>query len=99
MKGRLAVKLGDPLAVYWFISTYKISIGIAFLISGANGDLFGRRIKILIGEASVIVGMILLASAKGTKYFQAGLGYLAFSAAFAGRRWFYPISSLNNLVS
>jgi hypothetical protein len=62
MQGPLAVKLGDPLAVYWFIPTYTISIAVGFLI----------------GEAGVIVGMILLASAKGTKQFQAGLGLSGF---------------------
>jgi MFS family permease len=78
MQGPLAVKLGDPLAVYWFIPTYTISIAVGFLIAGANSDLFGRRLTLLVGEAGVIVGMILLASAKGTKQFQAGLGLSGF---------------------
>ena len=78
MQGPLAVKLGDPLATYWFIPSYTISIAVGFLIAGANSDLFGRRLTLLVGEAGVIVGMILLASAKGVKQFQAGLGLAGF---------------------
>jgi hypothetical protein len=78
MQGALAVKLGDSLATYWFIPTYTTSIAVGFLIAGANSDLFGRRYCLLIGETGVVVGLAVMASAKTTMQFQAGLGVAGF---------------------
>lgn len=82
MQNALAAKLGDPLAVYWFVPTYTICIAIGFLLAGANSDLFGRRICLIMGEAGVVVGMAILASAKSTTQFQAGLGISGFFGGF-----------------
>lgn len=82
MQSVLATKLGDPLGVYWYIPTYTVCIAVGFLIAGANSDLFGRRICLIMGECGVVVGMAILASAKTSIQFQAGLGIAGFCGGF-----------------
>lgn len=51
---------------------------IAFMICGANSDLFGRRWFILVGNICLFVGSILGATAKDTKQVIAGMAIIGF---------------------
>ncbi|CRK45193.1 hypothetical protein BN1723_006494 [Verticillium longisporum] len=39
----VSAQLGDPTASAWYIPIYTMTVTIAFMICGANSDLFGRR--------------------------------------------------------
>lgn len=43
----------------WLTSVYSIGGTIAFMVLGANSDLFGRRPFILFGNVMIIIGAIL----------------------------------------
>ncbi|KAK5000119.1 hypothetical protein LTR66_000981 [Elasticomyces elasticus] len=86
---QIATQLGTPADGIWFTSVYTMGGTIAFMICGANSDLFGRRWFILAGNICLFVGAILGASAKNTKQVIAGMALIGFGggncqlAAFA----------------
>lgn len=72
--------MGDPQAVYWFVSVFAAAVAVGYLIAGANSDLFGRRLTLVVGEAGLGVGLIIAATAKTTVQFQASMGISGFFA-------------------
>lgn len=55
----VATKLGNPAAAGWFTSLYTICNAIAFMICGANSDLFGRRWFLIGGNVLLLLGHLL----------------------------------------
>lgn len=56
----MAVSFGSsPALGTWFTSVYSLGGTIAFMLCGANSDLFGRRTFILLGNLLMIIGAIL----------------------------------------
>lgn len=49
----------NPAAGAWLTSVYSIGGTIAFMVFGANSDLFGRRNFILFGNILVIIASIV----------------------------------------
>jgi len=52
---QIATQLGTPADGTWFTSVYTIGGTIAFMICGANSDLFGRRWFIISGNILVFI--------------------------------------------
>jgi MFS family permease len=56
----MAVEFGSPSTEgTWLTSVYSLGGTIAFMLCGANSDLFGRRAFILLGNVLVLIGTIL----------------------------------------
>ncbi|CAK7210970.1 hypothetical protein SBRCBS47491_000959 [Sporothrix bragantina] len=79
----VATVLGDPAAYAWYISIYLITITIAFMICGANSDLFGRRWFITGGNVLLFIGFIVGGSAKNNTTMLAAMGLIGFGAGNA----------------
>lgn len=79
----VATLLGDPTAYAWYVSIYLITITIAFMICGANSDLFGRRWFITGGNVLLFVGFIVGGSAKNNTTMLAAMGLIGFGAGNA----------------
>ena len=79
----VATLLGDPAAAAWYVSIYLITITIAFMICGANSDLFGRRWFITGGNVLLFVGFIVGGSAKNNTTLLAAMGLIGFGAGNA----------------
>ncbi|CAK7224043.1 hypothetical protein SCUCBS95973_005386 [Sporothrix curviconia] len=79
----VATVLGEPTAYAWYISIYLITITIAFMICGANSDLFGRRWFITGGNVMLFIGFIVGGSAKNNTAMLAAMGLIGFGAGNA----------------
>ncbi|EPE04253.1 trichothecene efflux pump [Ophiostoma piceae UAMH 11346] len=79
----VATLLGDTSAAAWYISIYLVTITIAFMICGANSDLFGRRWFITGGNALLFVGFIVGGSARSNTAMLAAMGLIGFGAGNA----------------
>lgn len=78
MQTKLAVLFGDPLSYVWFVPAYTTANALGFLWAGANTDVFGRRLFLLIGQVLCCVGYIVTATAKGPTQFIAGVAITGF---------------------
>jgi MFS family permease len=76
----VATDLGDPSAGLWFNSVYTICVAIAFMICGANSDLFGRRWFIIMGNVLMFTGFMAAGLAKNTTAMIAGFTLIGFGA-------------------
>ncbi|KAF2492231.1 MFS general substrate transporter [Lophium mytilinum] len=61
---QVATQLGDPSAAAFYISIYTMTVTIAFMVCGANSDLFGRRWFIIGGNVIMFIGFIVGGTAK-----------------------------------
>ncbi|KAF7196765.1 Trichothecene efflux pump TRI12 [Pseudocercospora fuligena] len=60
IQNQMSAQFGsDPAMGTWVTSVYSIAGTIAFMVCGANSDLFGRRHFILLGNVLVCIGAIL----------------------------------------
>lgn len=60
IQSQMSLSFGSSAAMgTWLTSVYSIGGTIAFMLFGANSDLFGRRIFILMGNVMMIVGSII----------------------------------------
>jgi MFS family permease len=60
IQSEMAVELGSQaIQGTWVTSVYSLAGTIAFMICGANSDLFGRRAFILFGNILMLIGSIL----------------------------------------
>jgi MFS family permease len=60
IQSEMAVELGSQAVQgTWVTSVYSLAGTIAFMICGANSDLFGRRAFILFGNVLMLIGSIL----------------------------------------
>ena len=64
---QVATQLGNPNAAGWFTSLYTICNAIAFMICGANSDLFGRRWFLIMGNVLLLLGHLLCGLAHNSK--------------------------------
>ncbi|KAM5366556.1 hypothetical protein ACJZ2D_010453 [Fusarium nematophilum] len=60
----VAAQLGDASQAAWYIPIYTMTVTMAFMICGANSDLFGRRWFIIGGNVLLFIGFIVGGSAK-----------------------------------
>ena len=65
---QVATKLGNPAAAGWFTSLYTICNAIAFMICGANSDLFGRRWFLIGGNFLLLLGHLLCGFAQNSEF-------------------------------
>ena len=80
-----ATQLGDPSAASFYISLYTITVTIAFMICGANSDLFGRRWFIVGGNVIMFVGFIMGGAAKNNTTMLAAMSFIGFVSHFLVR--------------
>ncbi|KIW79185.1 hypothetical protein Z517_05797 [Fonsecaea pedrosoi CBS 271.37] len=60
IQSEIAASFGSAAGLgTWFTSSYIAAATIAFMICGANSDLFGRRAFLLMGNVLVLVGAIV----------------------------------------
>jgi MFS family permease len=74
----VAIQLGDPTKAAWYVSLYTITVTIAFMVCGANSDLFGRRWFIVGGNAILFVGFIVGGTAKNNTSMLAAMSLIGF---------------------
>ncbi|KAF4983581.1 hypothetical protein FZEAL_1031 [Fusarium zealandicum] len=60
----VATQLGDASKAAWYIPIYTMTVTMAFMICGANSDLFGRRWFIIGGNILMFIGFVVGGSAK-----------------------------------
>ena len=77
----IATQLEQSQSVVWFVSIFTMAVAVGFLVAGANSDLFGRRLCLIIGEAGFGVSLILVTVAETPLQFQVGM---ALSGFFSG---------------
>lgn len=78
-----ATQLGDPSAAVFYVALYTMTVTIAFMVCGANSDLFGRRWFIVGGNAIMFVGYILGGAAKNNTAMLAAMALIGFGAGNA----------------
>lgn len=74
----VATSLGDPTRAAWYVSLYTITVTIAFMVCGANSDLFGRRWFIVGGNLILFVGFIVGGTAKNNTSMLAAMSLIGF---------------------
>jgi MFS family permease len=80
---QVATMLGDPSAGIWYTSLYTMCNAIAFMICGANSDLFGRRWFLIMGNVLLFVGHIMGGVAKNNTTMIAAFAIIGFGAGNA----------------
>lgn len=55
------------------VPAYTTGCALGFIFAGANSDIFGRRLFLLLGNMIACVGFIVAATAKGSEQLIAGL--------------------------
>ena len=89
IQNTIAAGFGDAAMATYFNTSYTIGGSVAWLIGGANSDLFGRRYFIIGGNIIVTVGYIVMGAAKNNSSMIAGFTLIGFGggncqlAAFA----------------
>ncbi|KAK4497186.1 hypothetical protein PRZ48_011636 [Zasmidium cellare] len=79
----IANQLGDPTAAPWYISVYTITVTIAFMVCGANSDLFGRRWFIIGGNVLLFIGFIVGGTATNNRAAITAFALIGFGAGNA----------------
>lgn len=79
----IATLQGDPSAEVWFTSLYTVCDAIAFMICGANSDLFGRRWFLIMGNILLFVGHIMAGAAKNATTMIVAFAIIGFGAGNA----------------
>ncbi|KAK3698295.1 hypothetical protein LTR37_017003 [Vermiconidia calcicola] len=79
----VATQLGDATQAAFYIPIYTITVTIAFMVCGANSDLFGRRWFIIGGNVLLFVGFILGGTAKSNTAMIAAFAFIGFGAGNA----------------
>ena len=55
----IATQLGDVTKQAFYIPVYTMTVTIAFMVCGANSDLFGRRWFIIGGNVLMFIGFLV----------------------------------------
>jgi len=79
----IATQLGDASQAAFYIAVYTMTVTIAFMVCGANSDLFGRRWFIIGGNVLLFVGFIVGGTAKTNKAAIAAFALIGFGAGNA----------------
>ncbi|ETS79900.1 hypothetical protein PFICI_07429 [Pestalotiopsis fici W106-1] len=80
---QVATQLGDVSAQAFFLPIYTLTITIAFMVCGANSDLFGRRWFIIFGNVLLFIGFILGGRAQNPTQMIAAMAIIGFGAGNA----------------
>ena len=80
ISAQVSEQLGAPSAGIWYTSLYTICVAIAFMICGANSDLFGRRWFLIMGNVLMFVGYIMGGRAKNGTTMIAAFALIGFGA-------------------
>ncbi|KAH8902476.1 MFS general substrate transporter [Coniochaeta sp. PMI_546] len=81
--GVVSTQLGDPSAQSFYIPIYTLTITVAFMVCGANSDLFGRRWFIIGGNVLLLIGFIIGGTAKSNRNLLVGMAFIGFGAGNA----------------
>ncbi|KFH45113.1 putative transporter-like protein [Hapsidospora chrysogenum ATCC 11550] len=84
VQGMIATQLGDVTKQAWYIPVYTMTVTMAFMICGANSDLFGRRWFIVGGNVLLFIGYIVGATAKNNISMIVGMAFIGFCWAQGG---------------
>ncbi|KAK4553386.1 hypothetical protein LTR86_009443 [Recurvomyces mirabilis] len=79
----IATQLGDATKSAWYISIYTMTVTIAFMVCGANSDLFGRRWFIIAGNVLMFIGFIIGGTAKNNTAAIAAFAFIGFGGGNA----------------
>ncbi|EON98649.1 putative trichothecene efflux pump protein [Phaeoacremonium minimum UCRPA7] len=79
----VATQLGDPTASAFYVAVYTMTVTIAFMVCGANSDLFGRRWFIIGGNVLMFIGFIVGGTAKSNKALIAAMAFIGFGGGNA----------------
>ena len=69
----LAVRFDATLNSAWFVPAYTTGCALGFIFAGANSDIFGRRLFLLMGNIFACIGFSIAATATGSAQLIAGL--------------------------
>jgi MFS family permease len=83
VQGAVATQLGDASAASFYIPIYTMTVTIAFMVCGANSDLFGRRWFIIAGNVLMFIGFIVGGSAKNNTAQLIAFAFIGFGAGNA----------------
>jgi MFS family permease len=64
------------------VPAYTTGCALGFIFAGANSDIFGRRLFLIMGNVISCVGFIITASATGSAQLIAGLAATGFGGGF-----------------
>jgi MFS family permease len=79
----IAQQLGDASKAAFYISVYTMTVTIAFMVCGANSDLFGRRWFIIAGNVLMFIGFIVGGTAKSNSAMIAAFAFIGFGGGNA----------------
>ncbi|KAF7553821.1 hypothetical protein G7046_g6987 [Stylonectria norvegica] len=82
-QGVVSTQLGDPTKAAWYISIYTMTVTMAFMVCGANSDLFGRRWFIIFGNVLLFIGFIIGGTAKNNTSLIISCAFIGFGAGNA----------------
>ncbi|CAH0047858.1 unnamed protein product [Clonostachys solani] len=79
----VATQLGDATKQAWYVPIYTMTVTLAFMICGANSDLFGRRWFIIGGNVLLFIGFIVGGTAKNNTSLIVAQAFIGFGAGNA----------------
>lgn len=79
----IATQLGDATKAAFYISVYTMTVTVAFMVCGANSDLFGRRWFIIGGNVLLFIGFFVGGTAKDNSAMIAAFALIGFGAGNA----------------
>ncbi|KPM43644.1 hypothetical protein AK830_g2903 [Neonectria ditissima] len=79
----VAAQLGDATQAAWYVPIYTMTVTMAFMICGANSDLFGRRWFIITGNILLFIGFIVGGTAKSNTALIVACAFIGFGAGNA----------------
>ncbi|KAL4893690.1 fungal trichothecene efflux pump [Aspergillus ambiguus] len=79
----IATELGDVSKNAWYVPVYTMCVTMAFMVCGANSDLFGRRWFIIGGNVLMFIGYITAGTAKNNTSLIVGSAFIGFGAGNA----------------
>ncbi|KAH7162191.1 fungal trichothecene efflux pump [Dactylonectria estremocensis] len=79
----VAAQLGDATQASWYVPIYTMTVTLAFMICGANSDLFGRRWFIIGGNVLMFIGFIVGGTAKNNTSIIAACALIGFGGGNA----------------
>lgn len=90
MQSVIATQLGDVTMQAWYVPVYTMTVTMAFMVCGANSDLFGRRWFIIGGNVIMFIGFIVAGTAKNNMSLIVGSAFIGFVSA-TPRSLFNPL--------
>ncbi|KAL4896041.1 MFS general substrate transporter [Aspergillus ambiguus] len=79
----IATELGDVNMQAWYVPVYTMCVTMAFMVCGANSDLFGRRWFIIGGNVLEFIGFITAGTATNNTSLIVGCAFIGFGGGNA----------------